>query len=97
MAKIEVTYPKKVVPPFWSREDRERYELETFTIEVDDNKSAWDQSCDAFEEACRRGHNPNKQIRMHWIENAPTTPDGEPYDVVIDCPNGRKDGRLSNG
>ena len=93
--KIEVTFPKKVEPPYWSRDTRERYELETFIFEADASKSMHDQSCDAFEEACRRGHNPNKQIRMHWIDGSPVkAPDGEDVDVVIDCPNGRKNGSL---
>ena len=90
MAKIEVTFPKKVS----GIGERDRYELTTFVFEADGTKSGWEQSCDAFEEAVRRGHNPNKNIRMHWIENAPTTPDGEPYDVQIKCPNGRKAGKL---
>lgn len=87
MAKIEVTFPKKVS----GVTERDRYELETFTVEVDGTKSAWEQSAQAFEEACKRGHNPHKNIRMHWTEDAPTTPDGEPYDVQIECPNGRKE------
>lgn len=86
-AKIEVTFPKKVS----GIGERDRYELTTFTFEADGTKSGWEQSCDAFNEAVKRGHNPNKNIRMHWVENAPTTPDGEPYDVQIKCPKGRKE------
>lgn len=86
MAKIEVAYPKKVS----GIGERERYDLETFTIEVDGTKSTWEQSADAFNEALKRGHNPFKNIRMHWIEDAPTTPDGEPFDVEIKRKKGNK-------
>lgn len=86
MAKIEVTFPKKVS----GIGERDRYELTTFTVEVDGTKSGWEQSCAAFDEAVKRGHNPRKNIRMHWVEDAPTTPDGETYDVQIKCPKGCK-------
>lgn len=87
MAKIEVTFPKKVS----GVTERDRYELTTFVFESDGTQSAWDQSAAAFEEACKRGHDPRKNIRMHWIEDGPTDTDGEPYDVQIECPNGRKE------
>ena len=86
MAKIEVTFPKKVS----GIGERDRYELETFTCEVDGSKSPWEQSAQAFDEAIKRGHNPRKNIRMHWTEDAPTTPNGDTYDVQIECPAGRK-------
>lgn len=91
MAKIEVTFPKKVS----GIGERDRYELTTFTVEVDGTKSGWEQSCAAFEEAVKRGHNPNKNIRMHWVDDCPCKDaDGEPCDVEISCPNGRKNGSL---
>ena len=89
MAKIEVTFPKKVS----GIGERDRYELEKFVFEADDNKSMSEQGDDAFIEACKRGHNPNKNIRMHWVDGSPVkTADGEDVDLEIHCPNGRKEG-----
>ena len=48
MAKIEVTFPKKVS----GIGERDRYELEKFVFEADDNKSMSEQGDDAFIEAC---------------------------------------------
>ncbi len=88
---IEVTFPKKVS----YIHERDRYKLETFTFKADASKNMWEQSCDAFEEACRRGHNPNKNIRMHWLEGSPLKDaDGQNIDVAITCPDGRKKNSL---
>lgn len=91
MATIQVTFPKKVS----GIHDRDRYELEQFDFEADDRQSTWEQSVAAFEEACRRGHNPRKNIRMHWKDGSPVrTAEGESIDVEIVCPDGRKDATL---
>lgn len=85
MAKIEVTFQKK---DFHTG----RYELSTFTFEADDNKSMAEQGDDAFVEACKRGHEPNKLIKMHWTEGSPIkTAEGEDVDLQYNCPNGRKE------
>ncbi len=91
MATIQVTFPKKVS----GIHDRDRYELEQFDFEADGRQSMWEQSVAAFEEACRRGHDPRKNIRMHWKDGSPVrTTEGESINVEIAFHNGRKDATL---
>lgn len=91
MATIQVTFPKKVS----GIHERDRYELEQFDFEADDRQSTWEQSVAAFEEACRRGHDPRKNIRMHWKDGSPvSTPEGESIDWRSSAPTGRENATL---
>ena len=87
MAKIEVTYPKRVN----ETDESKGYELTTFVFDADDKKSMREQGDDAFMEACKRGHNPNKMIKMHWVDGSPIkADDGGDIELQYICPNGRK-------
>ena len=71
--KIEVTFPKLHQASFLSG-GKDHYELETFTYECDPSMSGHDNLNAAYEEAVRRGHNPNKNIRFRALPDY----DGEP-------------------
>lgn len=64
--KLEVTFPKLHRAPFFSNK-RDHYELETFTYDCDAGKSGHENMTAAYEEALRRGHNPNKNIRFRAL------------------------------
>ena len=64
--KLEVTFPKLHRAPFFSNE-RDHYELETFTYDCDPEKSGLENMDAAYEEAFRRGHDPNKNIRIRSL------------------------------
>ena len=62
---IEVTFPK-LHHTFNPMGDIEHYELETFDYPCDPGKRDLNNLYDAYYEALRRGHNPNKNIRFRW-------------------------------
>ena len=73
--KLEVTFPKLHRAPFFFNE-RNHYEPKTFTYDCDpeNEKSGLENMDAAYEEALRRGHNPNKNIRIRDLPDR----NGEP-------------------
>ena len=60
--KIKVTFYKEIKDNPWENNTRiERVEL---THEFDNSKSEYENYADAFDKACRLGHNPNKGIKF---------------------------------
>lgn len=38
-----------------------------FLYNCDDELCEYDNECNAFDEACKRGHDPARYIRMEWV------------------------------
>jgi len=66
--KIIVTFPKGVYSKkSWSSEPI-KYELETFEFECDKKLTDYENMLNAYDEAIKRGHNPNKNIKWKFVE-----------------------------
>ena len=47
--------------------ERDVWETKTIYHECDENKSFWENTCDAFEKAVSMGHQPDKNIKMRVV------------------------------
>ena len=63
MKQIKVTFYKEVTNYDLTKEMREI----TFFHTCDENKTDWENQCSAYDEACKKGHDPHKHIKFKFI------------------------------
>lgn len=91
MKFLEVTFCKRTNEYSDKRRSvRETWERETFLQPCDDGVTAWDNICAANDEAVKRGHEHDQQIRMRTVEGD----DLRGRSVVVDIAGQKYGGKI---